>query len=124
MIDLSPDDHEKLTNALQFARWTLEHAADLGHDRKRFDGSRLHRQAIAYCILASGELVGKVKYDLKGNIPQIIWSDLVGMRNRLAHDPTEVDMDLVWGVVTDDFPFLISTLEPMLEAAKPLDGEG
>ena len=117
MIDLSQDDQEKLMATLRFARWALEHAADIDHDRKRFDGSRLHRQAITYCILASGELVGKVKYNLKKAIPHILWGDLVGMRHRLAHDPTNINPDLVWGVITDDFPLLIETLEPMFETA-------
>ena len=118
MIDLSLDDQKHLIDALRFARWALEHAADIDHDRKRFDGSRLHRQAISYCILSAGELVGKVnKRDLERAIPQIIWGDLVGMRHRLAHDPTNINPDIVWGVITDDFPLLISTLEPMLAGA-------
>ena len=118
MIDLSLDDQKHLIDALRFARWTLEHAADVGHDRKRFGGSLLHQHGAAYCILAAGELVGKVnKRDLERAIPQIIWSDLVGMRNRLAHRPTNIDLDLVWDVITDDFPLLINTLEPMFETA-------
>ena len=122
MIDLSLEDQEHLMNALLFAGRALDHAADVDHDRKRFDDSWLHRDGIAYCILAAGELVGKVKYDLKGAIPQIIWSDLVGMRNRLAHDPTDINLNIVWRVVTDDFPLLISTMEPILAELKPPNG--
>ena len=121
MMDMSLEDQENLMEALRFARWTLEHAADIDHDRKRFDDSRLHRHAIAYGILAAGELVGKVEYDLKNKIPQIIWSDLVGMRNILAHNPTNVNLNTVWDVVTDDFPLLIRTLEPMFAAEPPAD---
>ena len=124
MIDLSLDDQKHLMGALRFARWTLEHAADMGYDRKRLDTSRLHRHSIAYCILAAGELVGKVKDKLKKAIPHISWDNLVGMRNHLAHRPTDIDLDLVWGVVTYHFPLLIETLEPMLAAAEmPNDNE-
>ena len=115
MIDLSLDDQKHLMNVLRFAGRALDHVADVGHDRKRLDASWLHRDAVAYCILAAGELVGEVEYDLEKEIPQIIWSDLIGMRNRLAHNPTNINPDIVWGVVTYHFPLLISTLEPMLD---------
>ena len=115
MIDLSLKDRENLMNTLRFARWALEHATDIDHDRKRFGASLLHQQAIAYCILAAGEFVGEVECNLKRVIPHISWGNLIGMRNRLAHNPTNVNPDIVWGVVTYHFPLLISTLEPMLE---------
>ena len=125
MIDLSLKDQEKLMNALRFARWTLEHAADIDHDRKRLDASQVHQHAAAYCILAAGEFVGKAnKRDLEKAIPHISWSELVGMRNRLAHRPDNINLNIVWRVITDDFPLLISTLEPMFAAAKPPEGEG
>ena len=119
MIDLSPDDQKHLMNVLRFASRALDHAADVDHDRKRFGGSWLHRDAIAYCILAAGESVGEVEHDLEKGIPHISWSDLIGMRNRLAHNPTNINLNIVWRVVTDDFPLLISTLEPILAAKSP-----
>lgn len=117
MIDLSQKDQEHLMNALLFAGQALDHAADVGRDRKRFDASLLHQHAIAYCILATGELVGEVKYDLKQAMPHILWKNLTGMRNVLAHNPTNINLSIVWDVVTYHFPVLISTLESMLEAA-------
>ena len=124
MIDLSLKDQEKLMNALRFAHWALEHAADLDHDRKRLDGSLLHQHGIAYCILAAGESVGKVEYNLEKAIPHIEWRELVDMRNLLAHRPTKINLNIVWGVITDDFPLLIETLEPILATTKPPNGEG
>ena len=118
MNDLSPKDQEHLMNALRFAGRALDHAADIDHDRKRFDDSWLHRDATAYCILAAGELVGEVEYDLEEGIPHIEWKELIGMRHRLAHNPANINPDLVWEVITDDFPLLIETLEPMLAAAE------
>ena len=111
-------------NALRFARWTLQHAADVDCDWERFNASLLHRHAITLCIFAVGELVKYVKYDLKTEIPHIPWSKLIGMRDILAHKPAKVNLSIVWGVVTDDFPRLIEVLEPMLETTpRPADGE-
>ena len=117
MNDLSLDDQKHLMNVLRFAGRALDHAADVGHDRKRFDDSWLHRDAIAYCILAAGESVDEVEYNLEKGIPHIEWKELIGMRHRLAHDPTNINLDIVWRVITDDFPILINTLEPMFAGA-------
>ena len=121
MIDLSLKDQENLMQALRCARWALDHAADIDHDRKRFGDSLLHQHATAYCIIAVGESTGEVEYDLEKAIPHIAWKKIRGMRNRLAHRPDNINLDIVWGVVTHHFPLLIETLEPMVEAAEPPD---
>jgi uncharacterized protein with HEPN domain len=41
---------------------------------------------------------------------------MVGMRNRVIHAYFEVDSDVLWETVTEDFPQLRSTLETILAA--------
>ena len=115
MIDLSLDDQEHLMQALRCARWALDHAADIDHDRKRFGDSLLHQHAAAYCIIAVGESTGEVEYDLENAIPHIEWKKIRGMRNRLAHNSTDVNLNIVWNVVTYHFPLLIEALEPVVD---------
>ena len=117
MIDLSPDDRENLTNALRFAGWALDHVADVDRDWKRFYASRLHRHAIVYCILCVGELTGKAECELKTIIPHIPWQLIKDMRNILAHNPANVNLNIVWRVATYHLPLLISALEPVVGEA-------
>jgi len=36
---------------------------------------------------------------------------VIGLRNRLIHGYDEVDYDIVWRILTEDIPSLISRLE-------------
>jgi len=46
--------------------------------------------------------------------PDIPWSEIVGLRNRLIHGYDEVDFDILWQIVTDDLPPLVTALEKIL----------
>ena len=45
-----------------------------------------------------------------------------GMRNIIAHDYGEVDLELVWKTATADLPVLIETLERDFETSGPEEG--
>ncbi|TAD96543.1 MAG: DUF86 domain-containing protein, partial [Oscillatoriales cyanobacterium] len=40
---------------------------------------------------------------------------VIGMRNRLIHAYFEVNLDIVWDVITDDLPSLIVELEKIVQ---------
>jgi uncharacterized protein with HEPN domain len=47
--------------------------------------------------------------------PEIPWREIIGTRNRLIHGYDAVDYDILWEIVTADFPPLarqITTLLP------------
>lgn len=44
--------------------------------------------------------------------PEIPWSSVVGMRNRLAHDYERVDVGIVWRTLSEAIPDLASRLAP------------
>ena len=114
MKDIVWKDQEILPKALYFARWALAHAQDLNYDRERYDASYLYQHAIARCIIAGGEAANKLDKDTKEALPHVPWKDIIDMRHRLAHSYDEVDWDIIWDVVTDYFPRLISELEPLV----------
>jgi len=45
-------------------------------------------------------------FDRSLGVGVIPWSQIVGMRNRIAHDYLNVDMEIVWDIVTHDLPML------------------
>lgn len=47
--------------------------------------------------------------------PDIPWTEIVGLRNRLIHGYDSVDFDILWQIVSDDLPPLIAVLEKALE---------
>ncbi len=43
--------------------------------------------------------------------PEIPWSQIIGMRNILAHRYFGIDVDIVWSAIEHDLPDLKSKLE-------------
>ncbi|HAX49064.1 MAG TPA: DUF86 domain-containing protein [Ignavibacteria bacterium] len=53
-----------------------------------------------------GEAVSRVSIELKDNHPEIPWNNIKGTRNRLIHDYSGVNLDILWNIVKDDLPDL------------------
>lgn len=47
----------------------------------------------------------------KDSQPQIKWVQIVGFRNRLAHEYLTIDLELVWEVIENDLPKLEGAIE-------------
>ena len=46
--------------------------------------------------------------------PDIPWRRVIGLRNRLIHEYDRVDLDILWLIVRDDVPVLLSELARIL----------
>lgn len=47
-----------------------------------------------------GEASSNIDKDFKIRTPQILWSDMKNLRNRMIHDYTGVDYEIVWEIIT------------------------
>jgi uncharacterized protein with HEPN domain len=63
-----------------------------------------------------GEAAGHVSLQARQMHPEIPWSQIVGMRNRLVHAYFQVDLAIVWEIVEGDLPPLKQQVEDMLGA--------
>lgn len=45
------------------------------------------------------------------------WRAIAGLRNVLAHDYLEIDLEVVWSVVEQDLPKLAAAVDRMVHAA-------
>ncbi len=61
-----------------------------------------------------GEAAGKVGANFRKKHPQIPWDLIVATRNRLIHGYFDVDTDIVWQTISEDFPSLLALLEKVL----------
>ena len=57
-----------------------------------------------------GEAASRLTPETQARFPQIPFRAMRGMRNIIAHDYGEVDMDLVWTTVSGDLAALIAAL--------------
>jgi len=47
--------------------------------------------------------------------PELPWSKMSGMRNVLAHNYFEIDLELVWAAIEEDLPTLKHNVETILQ---------
>lgn len=66
--------------------------------------------ALVHLVQIIGEAASRVSEDLRQCHPEIPWRQVVGMRNRVVHGYFEVDLNLLWHVVTLDVPKLRTQL--------------
>jgi uncharacterized protein with HEPN domain len=65
-------------------------------------------------LLVIGEAVKRLSEEFRGQHPQIPWTRIAGMRDKLIHQYDAVDLDEVWKTITKDIVPLISFLEPLV----------
>ena len=90
---------------LEIVRRVLEEVKDISYEEYLSD-SRLWR-AIHYDLTVLGEASGQVSDRFKEGHDQIPWRDMKELRNRVIHGYFSVRHEVVWRVLTVEFPALL-----------------
>ncbi len=72
------------------------------------------QDAVVRNIEIIGEATKNLSDDFRELHPTIPWKNLAGMRDKLIHDYFGVNIDIVWGVLTEDLPKLVKQIEIIL----------
>lgn len=107
---MRPDD-AAIVDILAFAARAQRRTT--GVDAGRFAGDEGLQDAVIRCLGVVGEAAARVSAATREAHPEVPWALMVGMRNRLVHEYTEVDMDEVYRTVTSDLPDLVRLLAPL-----------
>jgi uncharacterized protein with HEPN domain len=88
-------------------------ATDINHDKL---------DAISMLLIAIGESFKKIDKETDGlflkKYSDIDWKGVIGVRNILAHDYFDIDVEEIYKICQRDVPQLIKTLEHMLVSVK------
>lgn len=109
-----PPDDVWLRHMLDAARKVIA----FSHGRSRSDLETDEKLALAIVRLLEivGEAAKQVAADTRTAHPEIPWREIAGTRDRLVHGYFEVDLDVVWSIVTGDLPGLVKSLETILRS--------
>lgn len=77
-----------------------------GMEKDDFFSNNLVQDGTIRQIEIIGEAAKNLSKDLRDNNPQIPWSDIAGMRDRLIHHYFRVNIEAVWDTVKVDIPAL------------------
>ena len=61
-----------------------------------------------------GEAVGKLPDELIKQHPKIEWQDIKDFRNLLIHEYFGVDLEIVWKIIEEDLPILLSDVKEIM----------
>ena len=71
------------------------------------------QSAVLWQIGIMGEAARKVSESFKELHSTIPFYEVAGMRNRLVHDYSRIDLSQVWDTIQDNIPHLLKQLEPL-----------
>ncbi len=69
-------------------------------------------------VIRKFEIIGEATKNVHENIreiyPQIAWKEMAGMRDKLIHSYSNVDLNLVWMTIKNRLPQLKATIEKII----------
>jgi uncharacterized protein with HEPN domain len=100
-------------------RHMLDHASEAvdmvrGRLRPDLDRDRQFRLALTHLVEIVGEAAAHISEPFRHAHADVPWTTIVGVRNRLIHGYSQVDLGLLWDIVTIDLPPLIVKIQEIL----------
>ena len=85
-----------------------------GMDFDSFSADAKTLRAVELNLIVIGEAANQIPDNVEEDHPQIPWSSMRAMRNRLVHVYFSVDEHLLWDTIKNDLPVLFSVLQSLL----------
>ena len=73
------------------------------------------KRAVIRSLEIIGEATKKIPADLKYKWSTISWRNMAGMRDRLIHDYMGVNYAIIWDVIKNKIPELVSQIEEVIQ---------
>lgn len=112
---MSNKDSIVLKKILQHIENIMRYCAGC-HTLEEFSTGSMRLEATVFNLMQIGELAKESLSDeTKAQIKTIPWQQIYGMRNRIVHGYSGVNMQIVWDTVSVDIPMLHKELKSIIE---------
>ena len=105
-------DQQFLLDMLQSAELIMLYTAQCEKDQ--FVDNVQLQDAVIRRLLILAEAARRVSEVTRESLPNISWQEINGMRNRLVHEYSDVNLNIVWDVVQSEIPNLIEVLKAQI----------
>ncbi len=109
---MSNEDAVRLRHMLDAAKRAIDFMQ--GRARSDLESDEQLSLAVVRLLEILGEAAKNVSEDLRKDYPDIPWRQIAGTRDRLIHGYFDVDLDIVWQIISTDLPVLAAQLEKAL----------
>jgi uncharacterized protein with HEPN domain len=89
-----------------------------GMGRDAFLSDKKTINAVVRSLEVIGEAAKGIPESVKKGNPDIPWKRMSGMRDKLIHEYSGVDLEVLWKTITDDLPPLRLSIQKLVEAGK------
>ena len=113
MSEARDEDRVRVHDMLEAAQKIRDLVA--GRSRQSFDQHEVLQLALRYLVLMVGEAAYNVSRERRARYSRIPWEQIIGMRHRLVHGYSAVDLNVLWVAVTENVPPLIAELEQIMD---------
>ena len=96
----SIDDIKSFTGSMTFENFTM--------DRKTIN-------AVIRSIEVIGEATKRIPKSIRGKYPSIPWKKMAGMRDKMIHEYSGVDVGILWKTMKEDVPSLKPLVQNVLK---------
>lgn len=102
-------EHNYLLDMLKAAKLAQEFVTNVDWDE--FQTDLMRQSAVTRQLEIVGEAARRISEESKAEIPEIPWRQIIGMRNRIAHEYDRINSITLWNTIQLALPELISALE-------------
>lgn len=115
--------NERADAAFRAMRANAQIALEYAREHPAWPTDRLVTDAIAKRVEEVAD-AAKTQFPraLRGDFPEIPWDQIAGMRDRLAHDYGNVDLEILREVMEDHLPRLVRAIDRILAREKASGG--
>ncbi len=109
---MKKDDYVYIEDILEAFNKICEYTK--GQTEKDFYNNEMIQDAVIRKFEIAGEAVKNISTELKGKHSNVPWKKMAGMRDKLVHDYSGVDLIVLWETIQKLLPELIGNLSVVL----------
>ena len=103
-----------LSDILDAAKKALSFVAGMSYEE--FASDEKTEFAVVRALEIIGEAAKRIPPEFRASHPDVQWRAMAGIRDKLIHDYTSVNLVVVWQTVKEDLPDLIVRVGTILKA--------
>ena len=88
-----------------------------------FENDKMRKLAVERQLEVIGQAANKISKDTQNILNNIPWGNIIGLRNKLAHDYGEILAERIWAISKNSIQELLKELEKIDELKEYIDKE-